>query len=70
MDHPAVADVDADVGYPGAFKGMLEEHQVAGPRLGLADRGAEVVKPSGVEPAYVVAEAAVVHDPRDICTRV
>ena len=70
MDHPAVADVDADVSYPGAFKGVLEEHQVAGPRLVLTDRGAEVVKPSGVEPAYVVAKAAVVDDPRDICTRV
>ena len=51
------------MGYPGAFKGVLEEHEVAGPSLGLADRCAEVVQTSGVEPAYVVAEAAVVDDP-------
>ena len=70
MDHPGVTDVDADVSYPGAFKGVLEEHEVAGPSLGLAHGRAEVVKPSGVEPAYVGAEAAVVDDPRDICTRV
>ena len=42
---------------------MLEEHEVAGPSLGLAHGRAEVVQASGVEPAYVVAEAAVVDDP-------
>lgn len=41
VNHPALADVDADVGYPWPLVGVLEEYEVPGLRLGLADRRAD-----------------------------
>ena len=41
MENVPLADIDADMGYPRPLVGVLEEHEVAGLGLGLADRRAD-----------------------------
>ena len=63
MNHPALANIDGDVGYPRPLVGVLEKHKVTGLCFCFADRRADVVQALRGQASNAPADAAVVDDP-------